>query len=127
EPAQQLWPALPGAVEHPDALSALVDLLVVTAALVAELLLPAAPLLRWNGHVFSRPPLDEEQLGRSRGGDRLRPQRADIERPHVAQQYRRLGWDALGDLGDGSGLGTGRPLSGRRSPPGSAADAGRCA
>src|SRR6267143_6468040 len=52
ESAQQLRTAVPGAVEHADALSAFADLSFASVALVAEFLLPGAFGCRRTGDVL---------------------------------------------------------------------------
>src|SRR5262245_62447910 len=90
-------------MEHACLLSAVVGLFALSAVLVAGNFLPAAPILGGRDNVFSRAPLDCKPVRCGRRWSRLRLQRAHVELPDVAEQYRRARLDAAGDPYGGAG------------------------
>src|SRR5205809_6130772 len=95
-------------MEHADTLSRLVVLSSPPVHLVARSFLPAAPITRRRGNVFSCSPLDGQSTGGCCGRSGLRIQRSHLKLLDVAQHDGSAGLDAVGDQFGGIGLENGR-------------------
>src|SRR5207249_1330529 len=120
----QFWPAIPGTVEHPGAVSGFAVLLAAAALLVAQYVLSGPPVLGGIGNVLSGATMDGQPHGSVGGRHGLGLQWPDAQLSDVAQQYCRSGLDALGGSIGGAGMENGRPGAVPRSGGGHHADVG---
>src|SRR5208282_184881 len=104
EPFQQLWPALPGAVEHAYPLPLLAHLSAAAFDLVVVVLLPGASILGRAGDVFPGPELDQSPACRRAGGGDFLLQRLVTQFPHVAEPRGNFQLAALGGVAGTTGL-----------------------
>src|SRR5258706_6553714 len=84
ESVEQLRAAVPGPMEHFDALPAFAHLPVASSHLVTFVLLPGSSILGRTGHVFLGPALDQPSAGRGPGRADFCVQWSLIECPDVA-------------------------------------------